>query len=157
MCVYVCASMCVSVCLLGGAPSVWCMFTLCRGSGSIATDLHSLLAVCLGATDTHHHHANNSDREGTGIHTSTHSYFHTVNSHTHTEEKVEWKWLNSEGDPQYRLSINSLITVAASGSMLLSSNRQLLLIKGLMFAHRNHQLAKRRVITGFHCAENGSM
>lgn len=75
--------MCLLVCLLGGTPIVRCMFTLCRSSGSIATDLQSLLADCLGATDTHHHHANNSDREGTGIYTSTCSYFYTVNSYSY--------------------------------------------------------------------------
>lgn len=92
---YVCV--CLSVCvrarlvrlfvrLLDGAPSVWCMFTLCCGSGSVATDLHSLLADCVGAADTHHHHAYNSDREGTGIHTCTRSRFHTVNSFIHPGE-----------------------------------------------------------------------
>lgn len=82
----------VFVCLLGGAPSVWCTFMLCCSSGSLATDLHSLLADCLGATDTHHHHAYNFDREGTGIHTSTCSYSKTVNSYTPTAVKMSKQW-----------------------------------------------------------------
>lgn len=72
MCVCI---LCVCPYVLDGAPSVWYTLTLCCGSGTFTTDLHSLLADCLGARDTHHHHANNSDREGTGIHTS--AYFYT--------------------------------------------------------------------------------
>lgn len=67
-------SLCVCLYVLDGAPSVWYTLTLCCGSGTFTTDLHSLLADCLGARDTHRHHANNSDREGTGIHTSAYSH-----------------------------------------------------------------------------------
>lgn len=60
---------CLCVRVSGSASGVWHMFTLRCSSGPVATDVHSLLADCLGAADTHHHHANNADREGTGIRT----------------------------------------------------------------------------------------
>lgn len=84
----VCVSVCLC-CLSGGAPSVWCAFTLCCSSGSFATDLHSLLADCLGATDTHHHHAYNSDRKGTGIHILILSI---------CTQPQEWTWVNREAN-----------------------------------------------------------
>lgn len=72
---------CLCVRVSGSASGVWHMFTLRRSSGSVATDVHSLLADCLGAADTHHHHANNADREGTGIHTWCHTLTECLAEH----------------------------------------------------------------------------
>lgn len=72
---------CLCVRVSGSASGVWQMFTLRRSSGSVATDVRSLLADCLGAADTHHHHANNADREGTGIHTWCHTLTECLAEH----------------------------------------------------------------------------
>lgn len=51
-----------------GAPGVRRASALRGGSGPPAADLRSLLAECVGAAGTHHHHADHPDREGTGTH-----------------------------------------------------------------------------------------
>lgn len=97
---------CLCVRVSGSASGVWHMFTLRCSSGSVATDVHALLADCLGAADTHHHHANNADREGTGIHTWLHTLTECLPEHcfqdlkamdVHTSNSMSQSRLMKEG------------------------------------------------------------